>query len=131
LNIPLHIAEQGKDKIQEYIELYQKKAETSRLANESEERLDLVFREMQNIFVKEEKASYYSEYRLKRRSLWDHIGDYYKYSGEKKALEKTKVISQFVDQVWTLNQALQNAALDRIEKSLAHQEAKEKFEQFK
>jgi hypothetical protein len=132
LNIPLHIAEQGKEKIAKYVDLYQKKERAGAESSDADGRLSEVYDVMQKLFVKEEKTSgYYYNYEIKMVRLHDHIGDYYSYSGHNKMMEKIKCISQFADEVWTVNQLLQDAANDRIQKLLSFQEAREKFENFK
>lgn len=128
MNIPLHIAEQGKEKIQEYLDLREAKDKASRALNESEKILKEIYRTLQDIFIEDESGTQWSYKTYKRKSFYDYMESIPKPYSELQTLQMNKKVSQFADQIWTLNQSFQEAAMVRVEKVLLYREACNNFD---
>jgi hypothetical protein len=121
LNIPLHIAEQGKDRIAEFISLYNKKEslyeELSKLSDEFEEARMMIFNEIT------EPDSYY-RHNVKPKHYKTFADAFNKDNSPSKVTED---LSRFTDTIWTANQKIQRLVMEIIVKNREHSEVKEKY----
>jgi hypothetical protein len=116
LNIPLHIAEQGKEKIEEYVRLINIKDVSSRKVDDAIEGFEDTENRLQDLFIKEEKDV--SQYHYRKTYKKRNIGltdKFYNEQSESTLREDAKNISQFIDQVHTLSDLLQESGTKLIQ----------------